>query len=336
MHTVFAVSRRASRAGARVAAHSRLIDALLVTVALIWGTSYGVVKGALLIYPVLGLLALRFGITCVVLSPALRVLVSLPRAAIARVVGASLLMLGIFLAETFGVSLTHASNAAFLISLCVVLTPLIEWAWLKRAPRPIEWIAAGLSLFGALLLGGGFAFTPGDGLMVLAAALRALSACASKRVMKANAVPPLTLTAAQACIVSLGCIVLGLALAHGSGHGHGHGHWPPLPGWTGHGAFWGSIAYLVVGCTVFAFFVQNYAVSRSSPTRVALLMGSEPMFGALFACLWLGERMSVIGWIGGTLIVVASLLAVGFERTVSANGTRDARDESDARRRVAA
>jgi drug/metabolite transporter (DMT)-like permease len=69
------------------------------------------------------------------------------------------------------------------------------------------------------------------------------------------------------------------------------------------------VIYLVLACTLFAFFAQNYAIKRSSPTRVALLMGSEPAFGALFACLWLGERISVTAWVGGGLIVVASMLA---------------------------
>ena len=33
--------------------------------------------------------------------------------------------------------------------------------------------------------------------------------------------------------------------------------------------------------------------------RVALLMGSEPVFGALFAWLWLGEAMGPLRWLGG-------------------------------------
>jgi len=51
-----------------------LSDLMLLVVAVVWGTSYGVVKSALVFYPVLGLLALRFGITFVMLSPALRTL----------------------------------------------------------------------------------------------------------------------------------------------------------------------------------------------------------------------------------------------------------------------
>jgi hypothetical protein len=49
-----------------------LSDLMLLVVAVVWGTSYGIVKNALVFYPVLGLLTLRFGITFVMLSPALR------------------------------------------------------------------------------------------------------------------------------------------------------------------------------------------------------------------------------------------------------------------------
>jgi drug/metabolite transporter (DMT)-like permease len=64
---------------------------------------------------------------------------------------------------------------------------------------------------------------------------------------------------------------------------------------------------LVLGCTIFAFFAQNWALKHTSPSRVALLTSSEPAFGALFAVLWLGESLSVSGWVGGGLIVLAAM-----------------------------
>ena len=66
------------------------------------------------------------------------------------------------------------------------------------------------------------------------------------------------------------------------------------------------MAYLVLLCTVFAFFAQNHAASRSSPSRVSLLMGSEPVFGALIAAYGFGERIGPWGWAGGLLIVCAA------------------------------
>ena len=72
------------------------------------------------------------------------------------------------------------------------------------------------------------------------------------------------------------------------------------------GAFWGAMAFLVLLCTVLAFFVQNHAVARTSPSRVALLMGSEPLWGALIAVVWLGDRLTLQGWLGGLLIVASA------------------------------
>jgi drug/metabolite transporter (DMT)-like permease len=58
---------------------------------------------------------------------------------------------------------------------------------------------------------------------------------------------------------------------------------------------------------VFAFFAQNWALQHSAPSRLALLTSSEPAFGALFAVFWLGESLSLWGWLGGALIVGAAL-----------------------------
>lgn len=287
-----------------------LSDLMLLGVAVVWGTSYGVAKQALQHYPVLGLLALRFGLTFVLLSPTLAALRSIPAASLARVSGAGVLLLGIFLCETFGLLLTRAANAAFLISLCVVLTPLIEWLLLSRRPGGREWAAVLLSLCGAWILAAdgawSLSFHPGDALILAAALLRAIYVCAMKHSMGRQAPPALAVTALQAGVVSVGS--LAVAWAGGAG---GASTWPlpPLPDFGVQSAFWFCLLYLVGACTLFAFFAQNYAIKRSSPTRVALLMGSEPAFGALFAWLWLGERISLSGWIGGGLIVTASLLA---------------------------
>ena len=271
-------------------------DGVLLAVAIVWGTSYGVAKGALAFYPVLGLLALRFIVAGALLAwPAWRASSAAQRRAGLRVGGPlGLLVMAILLCETYGVAHTRASNAALLISLSVVFTPLLEWAWLGRRPTPALWACTAASLLGALLLAGGWngRFGLGDGLVLAAAGLRALAVCATAR--WARGVPALWLTGVQSAVVALGC--LALALASGG-----------LPALPRSGAFWGGVLYLALGCTVFAFVAQNWALKHAAPSRVGLLMGSEPVWGALFAMLWLGERLDAAGWAGGALMLAAAL-----------------------------
>lgn len=276
------------------------VEWLLLLVAVIWGGSYSAAKVATGEVSVLQFLVLRFGLTFLILLPALRGLAvaSWP----AALAGASVLginLLAIFVCETFGVSLTTASNAAFLISLCVAFTPLCEWWLLKARPSAAVLAAAGLSLLGAGLLafqhGGSASLAWGDGLMVLAAFLRGVMVCMTRRHGQRHGLPALTVTAVQMGVMTLGSAILMVAV-HGTA-------WPPLPHSV---SFWSAMAFLVLLCTLFAFFVQNYAASRTSPSRGALLMGSEPMWGALIAVLWMGEQMALQGWIGGLLIVASA------------------------------
>lgn len=276
----------------------RLSDLTLLLVAIVWGTSYGVAKGALAFYPVLGFLAVRFGLTFALLLPTLlRASRRQQRDALRTGLPLGGLMLAIFLCETFGVAQTQASNAAFLISLCVVFTPFVEWWLLGSRPAQAMFVFAAISLLGAALLSGGLAgeFGLGDGLMLGAAVLRAITVCQTSKLTRHSQAPALALTAVQAGVIGVGSLLLALVSADGL---------PPLPHSS---AFWQASVYLVLGCTVFAFFAQNWALKHSSPSRVALLTSSEPAFGALFAVLWLGEGLSALGWLGGALIVLAAL-----------------------------
>ncbi|HET9535154.1 MAG TPA: DMT family transporter [Mesorhizobium sp.] len=277
----------------------RLSEILLLVVAIVWGTSYGVAKGAIIFYPVFGFLAIRFTITALILSPSL---LRLQRVRLKKTVRVGIplgtILLGIFVAETYGLSLTSASNAAFLISTCVVLTPIVEFFLIGTRPTLNIVMAVIVSLIGAYLIsaGGTLSFNRGDLLILVAALLRALMVTFTKLMTRDAAISTTALTAVQTGVVGGGSLILGAVLLPGG--------LPALPMASG---FWIGTLYLVMFCTLFAFFVQNYAVRNTSPTRVSLLMGTEPVFGALFAVIWLGESASTSVWIGGALIVAGSL-----------------------------
>jgi drug/metabolite transporter (DMT)-like permease len=192
---------------------------------------------------------------------------------------------------------TQASNAAFLVSLCVVLTPFAQWWLLGQRPAPALFGFAGLSLLGAGLLAGGLSggLGGGDALMLVAALLRAVTVCKTSQLTRHSSATALQLTAVQSGLIAVSCLLLALLSPGG------------LPELPSEPAFWQSTLYLVLGCTVFGFFAQNWALKHSAPSRVALLTSSEPAFGALFAVAWLGESLSPMAWTGGARIVLAAL-----------------------------
>lgn len=274
-----------------------LPELMLLATAAVWGSSYGVAKQALAFYPLAGFLAIRFCLTFTLLLPTLR---QLNRDTLRAGLPLGAILLSIFLCETAGVMLTSASSAAFLISLCIVFTPFVDWSLTQRRPAASAFVVGAVSLFGAWLLAGAGSVTLslGDYLMLAAALLRALMVCLTSRLCANRNVPALTLTAVQAGVVGGGCLlVANVYLKDGL---------PPLPHAP---AFWMATFYLVLFCSIFAMFAQNYSLRRTSPTRVALLTGSEPVFGALFAALWLGEKLSALSLTGAALIVASTIWA---------------------------
>lgn len=283
---------------------SRWLDSiLLLLVAIVWGTSYGVAKNAVLYYPVLGFVALRFCITSIIFLPTAFGLTS---KSIITTIKAGLplgfVLLLIFVSETYGLSKTSAANSAFLISLYVVFTPFIQWIILRQAPTQKTLIAASMSIIGAFLLSyqhdQSFQLNLGDYLILLAAALRAVMVTLTKKLTQHQEISMLFLTTIQTSVVGLGCLILSIII-----------YSQQIMILPKFGEFWGDVIYLVIFCTMFAFFVQNFSVKRTSPTKAALLMGSEPVWGALYATVIMHESLSLVGWIGGFIIVVATLWA---------------------------
>jgi len=276
-------------------------ELLLVLVAIFWGTSYGVTKEALLVTSVLTFLAIRFTITFLIMLPIL-----LKDLAAGKATGwpyaiiTGLILLGVFLAETFGVKYTSASNAAFLISLSVLLTPFIEWFVFRVFPgwRLCMWVL--VFLIGTYLLvlnaDSRLELNLGDGLILMAALLRGVMVVATKKWVVKESITTLSLTAVQMGVVAFGVLVMLFVVETDL---------PDLQVLPG--SFWLAILYLVLCCTMFAFFSQNYGVRHTSPSRAALLMGTEPAFGGLFAVFWLGETLSSLQLVGAFLVVTAAL-----------------------------
>ncbi|MET7497226.1 DMT family transporter [Streptomyces sp900116325] len=279
-----------------------LTDLPVLLVAVVWGASYLAAKDITTTSTVVAVLVLRFVIVLPVLTVAgwrrLRALSA------AQWRGAGLLGLvlsGIFLVETYGVVHTSATNAGLIISLTMIFTPLAEGAVTRVRPPRAFLAAAALSVAGVVLLtqGGGFTSpSVGDLLMLVAALARTLHVLMMARIKSVQAADSLSLTTVQ--LGSAVAVFAVLAAVPGTGESP----------WTVAAGFgvreWGGLLFLSVFCTLFAFFVQMWSVRRTSPSRVSLLLGTEPLWAAAAGIAIGGERLSALGVLGAVLVLAGT------------------------------
>ncbi|WP_395294721.1 DMT family transporter [Kitasatospora hibisci] len=286
-------------------------DLPVLLVAVVWGSSFLAVQQVAEPGTVVAMLVLRFGLVLpllgVVAWPVLRRMVR------AEWLGGGVLGLilgGIFLLETYGAVHTSATNAGLIISLTMVFTPLAESA-LTRTPLPRAFLAAaGLAVAGVALLtgdGGLKAPTAGDLLVLGAAVVRTVNVLAMSRMRAIEGADPLALTWVQLAAATAVFAVVAPFVG-------------PLP-WTVAASYgppqWAWLLHLALLCTLFAFFVQMWAVRNTSPSRVSLLLGTEPLWAAVFGVTLAGNRLGPVGLLGGALVLVATAWG---RRTVAGPG----------------
>ncbi|WP_432171539.1 DMT family transporter [Streptomyces sp. 1222.5] len=276
-------------------------DLPVLLVAVCWGASYLAAKDVTTARTVLAVLVLRFALALPPLAAAgHRSLRALTAAQWRGAAVLGLILSGIFLLETYGVVHTSATNAGLIISLTMVFTPLAEAAVTRTRPTVPFLGAAGLSVLGVVLLTQGAGFTrpsAGDLLMLLAAFARTAHVLVMSRIRAVRGADALPLTTVQ-----LGTCVTVFVLL--SAVGGGPAPWTVAAGLDGRQ--WAGLLFLAVLCTVFAFFVQMWAVRRTSPSRVGLLLGTEPLWAAAAGIALGGDRLGAVGLAGGALVLVGT------------------------------
>ncbi|AUY50185.1 DMT family transporter [Streptomyces sp. CB01881] len=279
---------------------SFLRDVPVLLVAVVWGSSFLAVQQVAEPGTVVAMLVLRFGLVLPVLGlAAWRGLRGMGRAEWLGGAVLGLVLGGVFLLETYGAVHTSATNAGLIISLTMVFTPLAESA-LARTPLPRAFLAAaGLAVIGvALLTGGGGLKTPslGDLLVLGAAVVRTVHVLTMARLRSIRDTDSLALTWVQLATAT----VVFAVVAPFAG---------PLP-WTVAASYgpaqWAWLLHLALLCTLFAFFVQMWAVRTTSPSRVSLLLGTEPLWAAVFGIALAGNHLGPLALLGGALVLVAT------------------------------
>ncbi len=274
---------------------ARRADLTLALAALIWGVSFVVVKAGLAASTPLAFTALRFAIAALVLTPVARLGTPFTRGELrAGALLAGLLAIG-FATQAVGLVSTTPARSAFLVASSSVLAPVVAFVALRQRPRGWVLAALGLAAVGMYLLtapdAGGL--NQGD-LWTLATAV-----CFGGQIV---AVAELSRRYDPARLVWMETVgtAAGAALS-AAVFENVQLRWSP--------ALLGALGYSAVLATALALLWQVRAQRHMSSARAALLFCLEPLFAALASWIWFGERLSLLQWGGGGLILAGMVLA---------------------------
>lgn len=296
------------------------VDVLLLLVAAAWGSTYLVAKELVTPESVVALMAVRMLLAAAVMAAivaARRNPVTTAELRVGLVLG--VLLAAVFTCETFGIAHTSATNAGLIISLTIVFTPILESITSRRRLPGRFFLAAALAVVGVALLAGNGAFSPpnlGDLLVLAAAVVRAVHVTSMHKLTAGRPMDSLHLTTVQlatcAALFSLASLFTGDSIPQ---------YLSQLD--LGRGIL---LLYLVLACTVFAFFIQTWAVRRTSPSRVSLLLGTEPIWAAVIGISIAQDDVTLAGYVGITLILAGTAWGRSVEQqhrdAASAPGSR--------------
>ncbi|MGK2867231.1 MAG: DMT family transporter [Mycobacterium sp.] len=267
------------------------VDIALLAVAVVWGSSYLAAKAVVDADAVFAFLALRFAMAAGILALLLgRGMTRIGRPELAAGILFGSILAAICVCETYGVTRTSASNAGLIMALTVILTPLLG----RGAVAPVFYAPAVLVIIGcvALTQAGGFAMPgAGDALIAMAALLRAVHVNVMSRISPPRQYDSAAVTLVQLATVSVLTALPACAL----------GQFGSVLQMSGRD--WALTAYLAVACTVFAFGVQMWAIRRSTPSRMSLLLGTEPLWAMVIGIGLAGDPVTTLGVLGAILVL---------------------------------
>jgi len=200
--------------------------------------------------------------------------------------------------QTFGLQYTSAGNAGFITGLYVVLIPLYLALVLRRPPRRLVWLAAGLASLGLFLLstGGSLALAPGDAYELAGAAMWASHVLLiGWLVGRANVYP-------LAVFQYLTCAALSL----------GVGWWLEPYQFQELSGLWWAVLYTGVFSIGLGYTLQAVGQKVAPPADAAIILSCEAAFAALSGWILLDERLNAIQLAGCGLMLLGMILAQAF------------------------
>jgi len=282
-------------------------DLTLLLVAFVWGATFVLVENAIAFLPPFLFNAIRFILASVSLFLVLiifyrRHLVQLNwKIVVAGMVLGVWLFSG-YLFQTAGLLYTTSSKAGFITGLSVVMVPLFSFVLLKQkisfnAAMGIMLATVGLYLLTAGDISG---LNIGDILVFFCAVSFALQIVLTGKY------------APQYNTMSLAFVQITTVAVLSSIGALFKGEWSLLiekPEYLSEGIVIWALIICALPATVFAFVAQTELQAYTTPTRVALIFATEPVFAALTDGFYNKNWLTSIGLIGCAFIIAGMILS---------------------------
>lgn len=265
---------------------------VLAVVALVWGTTYAVIKDTLSVVQPFSLMMFRFGFSALILS-----LMYLKKfKAIKSVDLKRGIIIGIFMFLAFyflivSIRFTTASKFSFIVGAYVLIVPFLSWIINKTKLDRYAIVGAILATIGLafLTMEKGAVFNLWDLVAGCCSFFFAAHMIAIEKYSGDS--DPILLTIIQFITTAVLFIIL-----TGVKEGYNFTVLPEIK-WT--------LGYLVIISTIIPFAIQNIVQRYISSTSTALILTLQSAFGSIFAVYYLDERMTKQMIIGCLLIFIA-------------------------------
>jgi drug/metabolite transporter (DMT)-like permease len=275
----------------------------LLGIVVIWGSTFAIIKGILDQIMPFTFLAYRFFWAAFILG-----LIFWKRLKnIDKIILRKGFLVGIFLFlgytfQTVGLKYTTATKAGFITGLSVVLVPIISHFFIREKISKNSIIGVILAVIGLWFLNynSSFIFNFGDFLVLLCAISFAMHIISVG--LYARKVDYVLLVIVQLTTVFVLSFLMALFFER-----------PGIHLYYPSGVWW-SIILTGIFATALAFYMQNKFQRYSTATKTAIIFSGEPIFGAIFAYLLLGEKVGLIAWIGGLLIIFGMIISQREEK----------------------
>jgi drug/metabolite transporter (DMT)-like permease len=273
---------------------ARPADLRLAFATLLWAASFVVVKQGLTVSSPLAFTAARFAIGALVLTPFARLGQRFTSGELfAGALVGGLLAVG-FATQTVGLVYTTPARSAFIVASSSILAPIVAFVAAREPLRANLIVALALAGVGMYLItnpetGG---LNRGDVWTLVTALCFGAQIAAVTQVSRRY--DPLRLVWMETVVTAAGTGVAALLTEKVT----------LIPGFM----LAATLAYTGVCATALALLWQTRAQRHMSSARAALIFCLEPVFAAAISWGWLGERLSLLQWAGGGLMVVGMLV----------------------------